>query len=194
MEQDQDQHLREIRVDGEDVYQGHFLRITRDIVQLPNGKHAAREYVRHPGAVVVLPILPDGRILMERQYRYPLQSVFTEFPAGKIDAGESSLVCARRELWEETGYRADSWQFVCRIHNAIAYSDEFLDLFLARGLHAGERQLDEEEFLDTCSMSLAELLQAVQTGQITDVKTVIGIFWLEKILNGSWTLPAMPQP
>lgn len=185
---DADQHLRETRVDGETVYRGHFLHVECDRVALPNGKLAKREYIKHPGAVVVLPILDDGRILMERQYRYPLQQVFIEFPAGKLDVGEASLPCAQRELLEETGYQVREWQFVCRIHNAIAYSDEFLDLFLARGLTEGERHLDEEEFLDTCSMSLPELLAGVQNGSITDVKTVIGIFWLEKILNGAWQL------
>ncbi len=194
MENTADAHLREDRIDGTDVYQGHFLRVTRDTVRLPDGKQAAREYIRHPGAVVVLPLFEDGRVLMERQYRYPLQRVFIEFPAGKLDAGEDPLHCAQRELLEETGYRASEWQFVCRIHNAIAYSDEFLDLFLARGLQAGERHLDEEEFLDIYTPQFAELLEGVRQGQITDVKTVIGIFWLEKILAGDWCLPTMPRP
>lgn len=185
-------HLKETRLDGETVYQGHFLRVDRDTVELPNGQQTMREYVRHPGAVVILPMLDDGRILMEKQYRYPLHQVFIEFPAGKLDAGETSLVCAQRELLEETGYQAREWQFVCRIHNAIAYSDEFLDLFLARGLSAGERQLDEEEFLDIYTPTFDELLQGVRQGQITDVKTVIGIFWLEKILAGNWQAQDIP--
>lgn len=181
-----DEHLKEIRVDGGPVYEGHFIRLDKDTVQMPDGKLAKREYVRHPGAVVILPIFDDGRILMERQFRYPLNQVFIEFPAGKIDHQEAPLLCAQRELLEETGYSASQWQFVCRIHNAIAYSDEFLDLFLARGLTAGERQLDEGEFLDIYSASFDELLQGVRQGQITDVKTIIGIFWLEKIFAGQW--------
>ena len=183
-----DAHLTETRIDGKIVYEGHFLTIARDRIALPDGKQAYREYVKHPGAVVVLPLLDDGRILLERQYRYPLERVFVEFPAGKIDPGEDTLACAKRELQEETGYTASDWQFVCTIHNAIAYSDERLELFVARGLVPGPAKLDEEEFLETTSATLPEMLEMVRQGQITDVKTVIGVFWLEKILAGSWTL------
>ncbi|HWV62243.1 MAG TPA: NUDIX hydrolase, partial [Oxalicibacterium sp.] len=143
-----DDHLKEIRVDSALAYDGSFLKVQKDVVRLPNDSLATREYIRHPGAVVILPVLDDGTILLERQFRYPLNCVFIEFPAGKIDPGEASLDCAKRELLEETGYTAHDWQFVCTIHNAIAYSDEHLDLFLARGLTAGERKLDDEEFLD----------------------------------------------
>ena len=115
-----DEHLREIKVDGEIAYQGHFLEIQRDTIKLPNGDTTAREYIRHPGAVVVLPVFDDGSILLERQFRYPLDRVFIEYPAGKIDAGEDPLDCAKRELREETGYTAADWRFVCTIHNAIA--------------------------------------------------------------------------
>ncbi len=181
-----DEHLKETKLASEQVYDGHFLKIQRDTVQLPNGKSALREYIRHPGAVVILAILDDGSILLERQFRYPLDRVFLEFPAGKIDAGEDPLLSAKRELKEETGYTATDWQFVCTIHNAIAYSDEHLEIYLARGLQGGERQLDDGEFLDVLSMGMPELLELVRTGQITDVKTIIGIFWLDKILQNTW--------
>jgi len=181
-----DMNLTETKVDGELVYQGGFLRVQRDRVALPDGKITAREFILHPGAVVILPLLDDGTVLMERQYRYPLDRVFIEFPAGKIDAGESHLACAQRELLEETGYTASDWQFVSTIHNAIAYSDEHLELFLARGLVAGERQLDEGEFLETFTATVPQLLDWVKDGTITDVKTVIGIFWLDKITSGAW--------
>ena len=184
-----DTHLKESKVDGELVYEGHFLKVQCDKIRLPDGKHSVREYIRHPGAVVILPLFDDGSVLLERQFRYPLDQVFIEFPAGKIDAGEDHLECAKRELQEETGYTATDWQFVCTIHNAIAYSDEHLDIYLARGLTAGERKLDEGEFLDIYKAPLSELLEQVRLGQVTDVKTVIGAFWLEKILNGQWTLP-----
>ena len=179
--------LKETRLDGEVVFDGSFLTVTRDRVSLPDGAATFREFIRHPGAVVILPLFDDGSVLLERQFRYPFDQVFIEYPAGKIDAGEDHLACAKRELQEETGYTASDWQFVCTIHNAIAYSDEHLELFLARGLTAGPASLDEGEFLETFRATVPELLAMVKTGQITDVKTVIGTFWLEKIIAGSWT-------
>lgn len=181
-----DSHLRETRIDGELAYDGHFLKVSRDRVRLPDGKQTQREFIRHPGAVVILPLLDDGRVLLERQFRYPNDRVFIEFPAGKIDPGEASLACAKRELLEETGYTATDWHFMCTIHNAIAYSDEHLDLFLARGLTAGQAQLDDGEFLETFTATVPELLEMVRLGEITDVKTVIGSFWLEKFAAGTW--------
>jgi ADP-ribose pyrophosphatase len=183
-----DLHLKEEQVDSELAYDGNFLKVQRDTVSLPDGKRAQREYIKHPGAVVILPICNDGTILLERQFRYPLRQVFIEFPAGKIDPNEDPLDCAKRELLEETGYSAARWQFVARIHNAIAYSDEHLDIFLARDLTAGQNQLDEGEFLEIFQAPLTDLLSWVREGKITDVKTVIGTFWLEKIFAGEWSL------
>jgi ADP-ribose pyrophosphatase len=182
-----DSHLKETKVDGEIAYDGHFLKVSRDRVKLPDGKITQREFIRHPGAVVILALFDDGRVLLERQFRYPNGQVFIEFPAGKIDPGEASLACAKRELAEETGYTATDWHFVCTIHNAIAYSDEHLDLFLARGLEAGEAKLDDGEFLETFTATIPEMLDMVRKGDITDVKTVIGTFWLEKFAAGTWT-------
>jgi ADP-ribose pyrophosphatase len=179
--------LKETRIDGEVAYDGSFLKVTRDRISLPDGAETHREFIRHPGAVVILPLFDDGSVLLERQFRYPLGQVFVEYPAGKIDPGEDPLACAKRELQEETGYTASDWQFVCTIHNAIAYSDEHLDLYLARGLTAGVAQLDDGEFLETFRATVPEMLEMVRSGQVTDVKTVIGTFWLEKILAGSWT-------
>jgi ADP-ribose pyrophosphatase len=181
-----DVHLKETRVDGELAYDGSFLKVSRDRVKLPDGKLTQREFIRHPGAVVILALFDDGRVLLERQYRYPNDRVFVEFPAGKIDPGEASLASAKRELEEETGYTATDWHFVCTIHNAIAYSDEHLDLFLARGLTAGPAKLDEGEFLETFTATVPEMLEMVRSGAITDVKTAIGTFWLEKIVAGTW--------
>ena len=179
--------LKETRLDGGVVYDGHFLKVEKDRIQLPDGSTSQREFIRHPGAVVILPLLPDGRVLLERQFRYPNGKVFIEFPAGKIDPGEDHLACAQRELEEETGYTAKRWRFVCTIHNAIAYSDEHLEIFLAEDMTQGQQKLDDGEFLEIFSATVPELLEMVRRGDITDVKTIIGTFWLEKILAGTWT-------
>jgi ADP-ribose pyrophosphatase len=181
-----DEHLVEVNIDSKTAYDGQFLTLVSDTVRLPDGKPAIREYIKHPGATVILPVFDDGSVLLERQFRYPLDRVFIEFPAGKIDVGEDSLICAQRELREETGYTATDWRFVCTIHNAIAYSDEHLDIYLARGLVAGGSTLDDGEFLDVYKAPLSELMNGVRNGQVTDVKTIIGAFWLDKISRGDW--------
>lgn len=181
-----DEHLVEIKIEGKLAFDGSFLKVQSDTVRLPDGKLSTREYIRHPGAVVILPLFEDNSVLLERQFRYPLNLVFIEFPAGKIDPNEDSLATAKRELQEETGYTATDWKFVCTIHNAIAYSDEYLDIFVARGLQSGNSKLDEGEFLETFRASLSDVLSWVREGKITDVKTVIGAFWLEKISAGQW--------
>lgn len=171
---------------SERVFDGVFLHVNRDTVRLPDGSETYREYILHPGAVMIIPILDDGQVVMERQWRYPLARSFIEFPAGKIDAGEPPLETCRRELREETGYSAERFTFVARINNAISYSNEHIDLYLAEGLTAGERKLDDGEFLDVLKVRPSQILEWVRDGTITDVKTIIGSFWLDRLLAGSW--------
>ena len=175
-----DEHLAEKKISGEGVYDGIFLKMKRDIVSLPDGQHAVREYLEHPGAVAILAVLDDGRILLERQYRYPIAQAVIEIPAGKLNTGEDPLLCAQRELQEETGYTAKHWSKIRRIHPVISYSTEFIDIYLAEGLSPGPARLDEEEFLDVFAAPLEELLHWVEMGKITDVKTIISTYWLER--------------
>lgn len=175
-----DLHLRENTVTTETVYQGHFLTLKRDEVALPDGKLAAREYVIHPGAVMIVATLPDGRLVMERQYRYPVRQTMIEFPAGKLDAGEGGLACAQRELWEETGYKARRWAKAGVMHPVIGYATEVIEIWFADELTLGERHLDAGEFLDVFLATQAELEDWMQTGALTDAKTIVGMMWLQR--------------
>jgi len=183
-----DAHLREETLVSEQAYHGAFLDVRRDQIRLPDGGTAQREYIVHPGAVMIVPLLDDGRLVIERQWRYPLARVMTEFPAGKLEAGEPPLHCAIRELIEETGYRAAEWARAGILHNAIAYSNEGIEVWFARGLTLGERQLDVGEFLEVDSASLDELQEMARRGELTDAKTLIGMHWLENWRTGRWTL------
>jgi ADP-ribose pyrophosphatase len=183
-----DQHLNEEKISSERVFDGALLHINRDTVRLPDGSHATREYVIHPGAVMIIPVLPDGKLLMERQYRYPMHRVYLEFPAGKLDAGEDALACGKRELLEETGYTAQKWQKLGVHHPIISYTNEEIHFYLAEDLTAGQAQLDEGEFVECVSLSLDELIAGVLDGSITDGKTVAGIFWAEKMLSSKQDL------
>ena len=158
------------------MFDGALLQVRRDRVRLPNGAAATREYVVHPGAVLIVPILADGRLVLERQFRYPVGRVMLEFPAGKIDPQEAPLATAQRELREEAGYAAQNWQPLGTVHPEIGYSTEAIEMFLATGLcHVGA-QLDEGEFLDVVLMSESELLVAFDSGLVTDGKTLAALF------------------
>ena len=189
-----DAHLREETLVSEQAYRGAFLDVRRDQVRLPDGASAQREYIVHPGAVMVGPLLDDGRIVVERQWRYPLARAMLEFPAGKLEPGEPPWQCAIRELIEETGYRAAQWARAGILHNAIAYSNEGIEVWFARGLTAGPRQLDAGEFLDVSSASLDELDALARRGEITDAKTLIGLLWLQNWHAGRWPLQWLPAP
>ncbi len=184
----QDDHLRETLLESRQVYQGHFLDVRCDEVRLPGGAVAQREYIRHPGAVMIVPLLEDGSVVVERQFRYPMNRVMTEFPAGKLDAGEPALLCAVRELREETGYSASHWAYAGILHNAIAYSNEGIEVWFARGLQAGARALDEGEFLDVGISTLEALEEQACSGALTDAKTLIGLLWLRQWRDGRWPL------
>ena len=189
-----DLHLREETLVSEQVYRGHFLDVRRDMVRLPDGREAQREYIVHPGAVVIVPLLDDGRLVVERQWRHPLGRVMLEFPAGKLEPGEPPLDCAVRELTEETGYRAAQWARAGILHNAIAYSNEGIEVWFARGLRAGVRALDAGEFLDVDSMSFEQLDELVRRGELTDAKTLICLLWLQNWRAGRWSLDWQPAP
>ncbi|THF62573.1 NUDIX domain-containing protein [Pseudothauera rhizosphaerae] len=176
--------LEERELASEPVFDGRLLKVRRDTVHLPDGKQGVREYIRHPGAVAIVAVLPDGRLIFERQYRYPLRRAFLEIPAGKIDPGEDILACAVRELREEAGYRADEWQYLGVMHPCIGYSDERIELFLARGLTHIGNALDEGEFLELLTLSLAEAEAAVHGGRITDGKTIAALFRALPLLRG----------
>ena len=193
-----DRHLVEVRVDSQEILRGHFLHAFRDTVSLPDTHTATREYIVHPGAVMVIPLLEDRdgslRLVMERQYRYPVGRVMIEFPAGKIDPGEDPFVCAQRELREETGFVASQWARAGVLHPVIAYSTEWIEIWFARGLSAGERALDAGEFLDVITATPQELLHWCMTGQVTDAKTLAGALWLQNTHGqaGSWPLVWQP--
>jgi ADP-ribose pyrophosphatase len=185
-------HLVETKISSEQVYKGSFLNILRDNVLLPNGKEAAREYVVHPGAVVVIAMLDDGRVVLERQHRYPVGQVMVEFPAGKLDAGENPQFCGQRELLEETGSRAKLWAYAGAMHMAMGYSDEVIHIYFAKELIFGERQLDEDEALDVFTATSAELIAMCGQGLITDAKTLTCTLWLQNVLSGAWPLQWVP--
>ncbi len=173
------QKLTETFVSGEEVYSGRLLKVQRDVVRLPDGSIGSREYIRHPGAVMVLPQFEDGSVLLERQYRYPHRREFIELPAGKLEPGEPHEETARRELREETGYVASEWTRLTVIHTSIAYTNEAIELWLAKGLRHEGQSLDAGEFLEVMRVPMAEALAMVRDGRITDAKSVAGLLWLK---------------
>jgi ADP-ribose pyrophosphatase len=182
-----DDHLIESCLESEQVWQGRLLDVRRDRVRLPDGREGIREYVVHPGAVVIIPVLPDGRLIFERQYRYPVGRVMLELPAGKIDPDEPPLLTAQRELREETGYQAHAWRHLGTMHPTIGYANERIEIYLAKELVSlGENALDEGEFLELVELTLSDAMAAVKTGALTDGKTLSALLWAEKILTGQW--------
>ena len=187
-----DAHLIETKLKSQELFSGHFLHAFRDTVALPDGSEATREYFVHPGAVMIIAMLEEPgqpmRLVMERQYRYPVQQVMIEFPAGKLDPNELTLQCAQRELFEETGYRAKQWAKAGVMHPVIAYSTEFIEVWFAKDLSLSERQLDEGEFLEVFLQTPESLQQDCLNGKVTDAKTLTGMFWLQNVLQGKHAL------
>ena len=175
--------LTEQFVSGEEVYAGGFLHVHRDVVQLPDGSRTVREYLRHPGAVGIVAVLDDGKVLLVRQHRYQHRRDFIEIPAGKLEPGEPALETGKRELLEETGYVAAQWTRLGIIDNAIVYSDERIELWLARGLSAETQKLDHGEFLEVVQLPLADAVAMSRDGRITDVKSIVGLHWAQLILR-----------
>jgi len=167
--------LTERLVSGELVFDGTLLKVRRDEVRLPDGSLGTREYIRHPGAVAIVPLFDDGRVLLERQFRYPHGREFIEVPAGKLEANEPHLDTAKRELLEETGYTAQEWSRLGVIHTAIAYTNEAIEIFVAKKLQLGERKLDAGEFLETLIVGFDEAIAMIRDGRITDAKTVAAL-------------------
>jgi ADP-ribose pyrophosphatase len=176
-----DKDLIETKLTSEQSFLGKLLDVRTDHVRLPDGNTATREFVNHPGAVMVIPIFENGDLLIEHQFRYPIGKVMIEFPAGKLDAGEEALTAAKRELQEETGYTATSWQHIHTHHPLIAYSTERIEFFVATGLTCGADSLDEGEFLRVERVPAAQLFTWFDAGQLTDGKTVAGLFIAQRL-------------
>ena len=180
----EEKEMREICIGSEDIFSGVILNVKRDSVQLPNGHHSIREIIRHVGAVCVVPVTDDGLVVVERQYRYPIDQVITEIPAGKLDSPEEDrLSAAQRELWEETGIKAGRWTDMGIYYSAAAYSDEKITMFLAQDLHMGAQHLDEDEFLNVQMVPITALVEEILAGQITDGKTQAAVLKAAMILE-----------
>jgi ADP-ribose pyrophosphatase len=181
-----DQDMSEKQLTSRTVFKGKLLHVLSDTVRLSNGHETVREYILHPGAAMIIAMADEKTIVLERQYRYPLDRHFIELPAGKIDPGEDPMDTAKRELREECGYEAKTWRHLTTLHPCIAYANERIELYLARDLVTVGHQLDDGEFLEVLHVPVTEALAWVRDGRITEAKAVTGLLWAEKIQRGEW--------
>ncbi|MGE5701458.1 MAG: NUDIX domain-containing protein [Clostridia bacterium] len=178
--------LYEKTIASEQIYDGRIIKVKVDDVLLPNGKTAKREIVNHQGAVAVMAITEDRKLLAVRQFRKPLERSIIEIPAGKLELGEEPLACAIRELAEETGYTAKQFTHLSSFYTSPGFADELLHLYVAEGLTQGEAQPDEDEFVEVLHLSLDEAKQLHADGEIRDAKTVLALFaWENQMLKGN---------
>jgi ADP-ribose pyrophosphatase len=175
-------------ISSESVYEGVLLHVRADRVRLPDGQESVREYIHHPGAVMMLAFVDEHTILLEKQFRYPLRRHFIELPAGKIEKGEDPLRTAQRELKEECGYEAAEWRHLATVHPCIGYADEHIELYLARGLTYVGHAFDEGELLEVMKVGVEEALRWVREGRITEIKAITGLLWADRIVSGAWRL------
>ena len=175
--------LKESTISSKKVYDGNFLDVRKDIVNLPDGKTSTREWINHPGAACIIPLMPNGKLALIKQYRYPVKSIMIELPAGKIDAGENPETCALRELEEEIGFSAGKLTFVSKIYPAIGFANEEMSIFLAENLSKSEKKTDHDEFIELLPTTVEDAVRMVWDRKITDVKTIIGILWAERLLS-----------
>jgi len=175
----------ETTLSSETVYQGRLLHVKYDRVVLPGGGESTREYIVHPGAVVILPVFENGDVLLERQYRYPLHRDFIEFPAGKMDPDEDALTCGKRELREETGFEAQRWTHLTTLYPCIGYANERMEFYHAQHLNYVGHARDADEFLEVLRVPFSEALEWISSGKICETKTVVGMLWLDRLLNSS---------
>ncbi|MFC4767238.1 NUDIX domain-containing protein [Effusibacillus consociatus] len=177
-----DKHLQEPTVSTKKIFEGKIISLQIDTVTLPNGKQATREIVRHPGAVAILAITNENRVILVRQFRKACGRSLVEIPAGKLEPGEDPAECAKRELLEETGYRAENWRHLHSMFTSPGFADELIHLYVATGLTMGEQQLDADEFLDLMKADRAEVERLLATDEIADAKTITALYWWMKEL------------